>query len=93
MWGIFKWGTRMWGAGSALKPVSTGFTYTGDIGPGEVLVIDCEAETVELDGVNVLHNWSGSFPDLLAGLNTLTYADGEGGRALSIQVAWQDKWL
>jgi len=93
MWGRSKWGTRRWGQGPPLRPVVTGFTYVGPIAAGEVLVINCKAKTVELDGVNVIHNWSGSFPDLLAGLNTLVYDDGEGARALSIQVAWQDKWL
>ena len=93
MWGRSQWGKRMWGRGPGLRPVVTGFTYTGDIGPGEVLVINCDAETVELDGVNVLHNWSGSFPYLLAGENTLVYDDTVGGRSLSIEVKWRDKWL
>ena len=93
MWGRSRWGTRRWGQGPELRPVTTGFAYIGPIAPGEALVINCEAQTVELDGVNVLKNWTGSFPDLLAGINTLIYDDAEGARTLSIEVAWQDKWL
>ena len=48
--------------------------YTGTIDSGSTLIIDVEAMTVKLDGVNAVPDYSGGFPWLSAGNTTVTAA-------------------
>jgi len=63
-------------------------TWTGTVEEGKTLVIDTEAMTVELDGVNVISTYTGSFPKLQPGNTTVTAASG--GTTI---FKWRDRWL
>jgi hypothetical protein len=65
---------------ASLAPLATAylsqlFGYTGTISPGDVLVIDCDAKTIELNGVNVVRYMTGKFPHLYSGTNQLRWKD------------------
>jgi hypothetical protein len=65
---------------ASLAPLATAylsqlFGYTGTISPGDVLVIDCDAKTIELNGTNVVRYMTGKFPQLYAGTNELRWHD------------------
>lgn len=47
-------------------------TYSGALVTGDVLEIDSERMTIELNGVNDFKNFSGVFPNLASGNNTFT---------------------
>lgn len=51
-------------------------TYTGSVNAGSQLTIDTEKLTVELDGANVLPNYSGGFPWLAVGDTAVAGAAG-----------------
>lgn len=59
---------------------------------GQVLVIDCAAQTVKLAGTNKLSYFSGNFFVLDPGTNTLTLAL-SGVTLSSIASAWTKRWL
>jgi len=70
------------------------YNFTGELAPGETLVIDHKAKTVTIDGVNVLKYFTtGDFPDLPPGSSTVKYGDLEDSRDLTITVTYKDKWL
>jgi phage-related protein len=60
-------------------------TYTGTIGAGDTLIIDCEARTAVIGSTNVLKNLSGDWPVLAVGDNTVTVSE-----ATTI-MTWRDK--
>lgn len=62
--------------------------YTGTIDSGSKLIIDVEMLTVELDGVNVLADYSGGFPWLPEGNTTVT-----GASAGTTTFKWRGRWL
>jgi len=59
--------------------------YTGTIGAGDTLVIDCEARTAVIGSTNVLKNLSGDWPVLAVGDNTVTASEA------TIITTWRDK--
>lgn len=60
--------------------------YTGSLGAGETLEIDTDNFTVEKAGVSDIANFSGDFPLIGPGTNTITYTDSEGSRNVTIAV-------
>lgn len=66
------------------------FSYSdASLGDGDTLVIDSTDGTVERDGTNVLNNVSGTFLQLLAGNNVITYT----GPLGTITVDYVQRWL
>jgi len=51
--------------------------YTGTLSDGDVLVIDCDEETVMLNGANATRYFTGSFPQLYSGTNELRWLSDE----------------
>ena len=61
-------------------------TYTGTLAAGKSLVIDGTDLTVENDGTNDLAHFTGDFPRVFPGANTITYTDSAGARTMKIAV-------
>ena len=51
--------------------------YTGTLSAGDVLVIDCDEQTVTLNGSNATRYFTGSFPQLYSGTNELRWESDE----------------
>jgi len=60
--------------------------YAGSLGAGETLEIDTDNFTVEKAGVSDLAHFSGDFPTIGPGTNTITYTDSAGSRNVTITV-------
>ncbi|MMZ49668.1 hypothetical protein D1872_113710 [compost metagenome] len=58
--------------------------FTGQIRPGEQLMIDTERMTAVLNGQNVLNKINGLFVELQPGQNTITYADTDSSRNIDL---------
>ncbi|MED0672026.1 phage tail family protein [Aneurinibacillus aneurinilyticus] len=58
--------------------------FTGQIRPGEQLMIDTERMTATLNGQNVLNKINGLFVELQPGQNTITYADTDNARNIDL---------
>lgn len=93
MWGKYQWGAFMWGGVVCPSGITFIPDYSGDLAPGETLVIDFKHKTVTLDGVNVLKNFTSTFWNLLPGANTITYEDSEDSRTLLITITHRGKWI
>jgi len=63
-------------------------TYTGTIPNGEMLTIDTEKLTVELEGENAIANYTGGFPMLQPGGTEVTVS----GNGL-FTFYWYDRWV
>ena len=63
--------------------------------PGQELVIDTEAMTVLLNGVNAaeLVSMDSDFINLSPGENILVYEDGSPARAVQMKIEWKPRWL
>lgn len=63
--------------------------------PGQELVIDTEAMTVTLNGVNAaeLVSMDSDFISLSPGENILVFEDGGQSRAAQIKIEWKPRWL
>ncbi|MFA5378902.1 MAG: hypothetical protein WC455_24325 [Dehalococcoidia bacterium] len=72
-------------------PVTLTFTYTGTLAAGKVLVIDGNDLTVENDGTNDLAHFTGDFPFIFPGTNTITYTDSAGSRTMKIAVIREER--
>lgn len=64
------------------------FTWTGTVGAGDTLVVDGERMTVTFNGANAISGFSGTFPTLQPGDNTIT-APAQG----SMTTTWRDRWI
>ena len=60
--------------------------YSGTIAAGQILIIDTENMTAELDGVNVINNVSGELPLMLQPGDTAVTASAQ------ISFLWRDRW-
>jgi hypothetical protein len=69
------------------------FGYTGTISPGDTLVIDCDAKTIELNGVNVVRYMTGKFPQLYAGTNELRWHDDGVTRTIAVDEDHDPRFL
>ena len=72
-------------------PVTQSFTYSGPLAAGKVLVIDTNDLTVENDGTNDLAHFTGDFPCIFPGANTITYIDSAGSRTMNITVTREER--
>jgi len=72
-------------------PATLTFTYTGTLAAGKSLVIDGTDLTVENDGTNDLAHFTGDFPRIFPGANTITYTDSEGSRTMKISVTRNER--
>lgn len=66
---------------------SQSMKYVGSLAAGDVLVIDTEKLTVELNGQNALPSFSGAFPWLEPGANAVTVSSG------TVTIRWKTRWL
>lgn len=66
---------------------------SGDIVPGDRLVIDTRNLTVTLNGENALHLLGGDFFDLVLGINKITYTDASENRNVLMRVTHRDKFV
>lgn len=67
----------------------TKFTYNGSIAAGQVLVIDGNRQTVKLNGLNVIGDFSGDFLRLAPGVNRLVFSTDSGSLDFAI-VEWSE---
>jgi len=67
-------------------PSTLTLTYTGTLAVGKVLVIEGNDLTVKNDGTNDLAHFTGDFPRIFPGANTITYTDSAGARTMKITV-------
>ncbi len=63
--------------------------------PGDELVINTCDMTVTLNGQNAMEYFSddSEFFNLLNGINTIIYNDGNDERDVSFDIIWKDRWL
>ena len=66
-------------------------TYTGTLAAGKTLVIDCNDLTVENDGTNDMAHFTGDFPRIFPGANTITYTDSAGSRTMKIAAIREER--
>lgn len=69
--------------------------YTGTLAAGKTLVVDFEHEIATLDGVDVSSYIAGfeKVFELKAGANTITYADSEDSRNLTVTIKFTERHL
>lgn len=90
-------GTTNYGSGTKTSNVKitingVSVTYTGEISGSDVVKIDTKEFTVTKNGVNDIAHWSGDFPDLAAGSNTITETD-EMGVGASVTFDFTERWI
>jgi len=69
------------------------FEYVGALALNDVLVVDCEAGTVEVNGTNMIANLRYAFWELIAGNNSIrTTITGTVGNS-RMQVVFRPRWL
>jgi hypothetical protein len=83
---------------ASLAPLATSylsqlFGYTGTLSPGDTLVIDCDAKTIELNGVNVVRYMTGKFPQLYSGTNELRWKDAGATRTIALDEDHDPRFL
>jgi len=79
----YKFGTVTISSTSSMSALGVAYFaqimgYTGTLTAGDVLVIDCDEQTVELNGVNMTKYFTGEFPQLYSGTNELRWEDDDG---------------
>lgn len=67
--------------------------FTGELKPGDKLVVDTKKMTVTLNGQNAIHLVDGDFFDLVLGTNKFTYSDSESARNILTRITHRDKYL
>lgn len=72
-------------------PITLTLTYTGTLAAGKTLVIDGNDLTVKNDGTNDLAHFTGDFPFIFPGANTITYTDSAGSRTMKIAVIREER--
>lgn len=65
--------------------------YGQNIAAGDVIVIDCVERTVKIDGIEV--DFYGTFLELEAGANSITYTDGFTTRNVDVSAVYTKRWL
>lgn len=66
-------------------------TFTGTIAAGKTVCIDGRDFTVLNDGVNAMADFTGDFPVIYPGSNTVVWTDDEAGRTVYIAVRKKDR--
>jgi|GEM_PF-2930346 len=67
------------------------FIFSGTLAIGKTLCIDGRKFSVVNDGVNAIGSFSGEFPAIYQGTNTLVYTDSEGSRTVQLVVLKRDR--
>lgn len=67
------------------------FTFSGTLAAGKTLCIDKNDFTVKNDGANAMVGFTGDFPAMLPGENTVFYTDALGSRTVTIVVSKKDR--
>lgn len=67
--------------------------YTGDVLPGDMIVIDMDRMTVTKNTVNALKYFEGDFFELAPSHNELIYSDNEQSRNVVLVTRYKDRWL
>lgn len=67
--------------------------FTGQLAPGDTLIIDMQTMTAKLNGQNAVHQLSGNFFELLSGENIVEVLDQTTGRKVRLRIDYQDKYL
>ena len=78
---------------SALIYIASTMGYTGALTEGDVLVIDCDEQTVELNGSNATQYFTGTFPSLGVGSNLLDWEDGGETPDLTFETKHKPRYL
>lgn len=68
-------------------------TWTGSIASGQTLHIDTEGYTIDLSGVNAMAGWTGDWPQLAPGDNTLIFQAGVGSSAAQLTVSFTARFV
>lgn len=71
--------------------MSESFDFTGNLDPGDELVVDAETMEVSKNGNEAYSDFDGDLIHLLSGDNTITYTDSESGRDVQIEVVRKDR--
>lgn len=66
-------------------------TFSGTLAAGKTVCIDGDKFTVLNDGVNAIADFSGDFPAIWPGTNTIIYEDSEGSRTVLVAVTKKDR--
>jgi len=67
------------------------FTFTGTIAPGATACINSNDFTVKNGAANAIAEFTGEFPTIFPGTNSVVYTDGEGSRTVTITVTKKDR--
>ena len=78
---------------AAIAYVAQIMGYTGTLTAGDVLVIDTDEQTVELNGANATRYFTGEFPQLYVGTNELRWKDGGETPDLNFETAHKPRYL
>jgi len=78
---------------AAIAYVAQIMGYTGTLTAGDVLVIDTDEQTVELNGANATRYFTGEFPQLYAGTNELLWKDGGETPDVDFETAHKPRYL
>lgn len=77
----------------ALGDGNNAVAYSGSVPDGHVLVFDCEAERVTLEGLDVTPYCTGAFPRLAPGGATLIFRDAPASSHTAVAtVSFRDRW-
>lgn len=63
-------------------------TFTGTLNEGDSLVIDTGEMTYKLNGENAIQYWTGDFPMLQKGINTLSASE-----SLNLSIVYRERWI
>lgn len=69
------------------------FAFTGAFVTGKVIVIDMDAKTVTVDGVNALHQTNSTFFKFAEGVNQVIYEDDEAARTVAASIVHKNRWV
>ena len=69
------------------------WAYTGNLAPGDRMIINRTKRRVLLNGADVKHLTTGKIPVLHPGYSTLKYSDSEASRTVRVRVSWRGRWL
>lgn len=67
--------------------------YTGDLLPGDMIVIDMDRMTVTKNNENALKYFEGDFFELAPDWNEIGYKDNEQSRNVVLVTRYKDRWL
>jgi len=78
---------------TALAYVTKTMGFDGTLTAGDVLIIDTDAQTVELNGVNATRYFTGMFWKLFTETSTIRWKDDDAGRTAELKVEHEPRWL